>query len=93
MVIALLLAAALAVVALRVQIVREGYEIQRLEARRAVELDQRRDLDAKMAGTVTATNAQEMNSELGLGFQPPRTLPRGTGEQVSRGTPRDGGRQ
>jgi hypothetical protein len=76
MVIALMLAAGLAIVALRVQIVQEGYEIQQLEARRARALYHRRDLDSKMANTVTATNADQMNTDLKLGLHPPRTLPK-----------------
>jgi hypothetical protein len=101
MVIALMLAAGLAVVALRVQIVQEGYEIQRLEARRARALYHRRDLDSKMANTVTATKADQMNKDLGLGLQPAKTLPKGAveqgkrgvaGEQANSGTSMEGGR-
>ena len=69
--IVILLASALAVIHLRVEIMREGYHLGRLDARHGVLEDEGRVIQTRINRTVTSTRADEMNRTLGLGLQPP----------------------
>ena len=70
-VIVVLLACGIAVVALRVEIIREGHRIRLLEERQHAAQQEGRRLDAAIHGKVTAERATIMNEKLHLGLAPP----------------------
>ena len=72
--IAVLMASGLAVVGLRVAIRQEGYEIQKLDARRRAAERENARLKSRLDETVTATRAAQMNVRLKLGLRPPEQL-------------------
>ena len=72
--IAVLMASGLAVVGLRVAIRQEGYEIQKLDARRRAAERENARLKSRLDETVTATRAEQMNVRLDLGLRPPEQL-------------------
>ena len=68
--VAVLMAGALAIVALRVQAVRAGYRFEGLDnAERALE-EEGRDLESRIERTVTPARARDMNETLELGLAP-----------------------
>ena len=72
--IAILLAAGLATVALRVAATQEGYKIQGLDLRVRAASRENRRLEARLEETVTARRALLMNEKLNLGLRPPARL-------------------